>query len=281
MASLDERRRISPAVGELGLAGVALLRLHARRDPSKAQECISEIRRILSGLDDTEPVEVRTPFLDVAAGYARWVEVYDSPGNPLVECEQPAIRPLLDRLRSDPVIDAGCGTGRHIAYLNGRGHRVIGVDVVPQMLEKARAKVPSAEYRLGDLSNIPAEDGEARCLVCSLVLEHVADLAPVYAEFARVVSAGGAIVVSTMHPTLRSVFGWGAWFIDSGGKVDIPTFDHGVADHLNAAATAGLVLRRCEEPVATESALPQDASPISRIAYSEVPMVLVLQFDRP
>ncbi len=278
--SLGERRRVSAAVGDLGVAGLALLRLHAVRDPSQADECVAVIRRILGGLDATEPVEERTPFVDVVSGYARWSEIYDRPGNPLVECEEPVVRAMLDTFEADPVLDAGCGTGRHLAYLAQRGHRVIGVDIVPQMIDKAREKVPNADCRLGDLTALPVEDCEVSGLVCGLALEHVDNLGSAYAEFARVVAPGGPVVTSTMHPVLRSVFGWGAWFVDDRGKTDIPTFDHQLADHVNAANAAGLVVRRCEEPTATISALPPDASLTTRIAYSGMPMILALQFER-
>jgi len=281
MASPDERRRLNPAIGELGIAGLALLRLHALRQPDRASECVDEIRRILADVDETVPIEVRTPFLDVASGYRRWAEVYDAPGNPLIECEEPVIRPLLDELDGDPLLDAACGTGRHLSYLASRGHRMVGVDVVPAMIEKARGKVPDADYRVGDLTDLPVKDGEVRGAVCSLALEHVADICAAYRELARAVSPGGKVVTSTMHPVLRSIFGWGAWFVDDHGKTDIPTFDRSFADYVNAAADAGLILRRCEEPTAPDSALPYDASPATRIAYSGAPMVLVLEFDRP
>lgn len=267
-------------MGDLGIAGLALLRLHAVRDPSQADECLSEIRRILGDLDATEPVEERTPLVDVGSGYARWSQIYDRPGNPLVESEAPVVRAMLDTFEADPLLDAACGTGRHLAYLAHKGHRVIGVDVVPQMIDKAREKVPHADFRLGDLTALPVENGEVGGLVCGLALEHVDHLGIAYAEFARVVAPGGGVVISTMHPVLRSVFGWGAWFIDDQGKTDIPTFDHQLADHLNAAAAAGLVVRRCEEPIATSSALPSDASLATRIAYSGMPMILALQFER-
>jgi ubiquinone/menaquinone biosynthesis C-methylase UbiE len=281
MESLGERRRLNPAVVELGIAGLALLRLQALRDPDRASECVDEIRRILADVDEAGPIEVRTPFLDVASGYTRWAEIYDAPGNQLIECEEPVIHPLLDELDGDPLLDAACGTGRHLAYLASRGHRMIAVDVVPAMIDKAREKTPDADYRIGDLTALPVEDGEVRGAVCSLALEHVADVRAAYRELARVVAPGGTVVTSTMHPVLRSIFGWGAWFVDEHGKTDIPTFDRAFADYINAATDAGLILRCCEEPIAPDSALPSDASMTVRIAYSAAPMVLILQFARP
>jgi SAM-dependent methyltransferase len=268
-------------VANLGLAGVALLRLHALRSPERAADCIEDIRRVLLEIDRLDSLEASTPMLDVAGGYARWSAVYDAPGNPLIDAEQDVIRLMLDEMDGNPVLDAACGTGRHLEYLARRGHDVIGVDFVPEMLDKAREKVTNADLRLGDLTSLPLDDGEVRGAVCSLALEHVADLPRAFSELHRVVASGGSAVVSTMHPVLRSIFGWGAWFVDDAGKTDVPTFEYQFADFVNAAARSGFVLRHCAEAGATESDLPYDANDVRRIAYSGMPMVLIMQFDRP
>lgn len=188
------------------------------------------------------------------------------------------MRPILDGFEGSPVLDAACGTGRHLAYLAGRGHDVVGVDASPEMLEFARGKLPVADLRVGYLNDLPVGDSEVSGLVCALALDHVPELGPVYREFARVVRREGAIVVSSMHPVLRSVFGWGAWFIDADGKWDIPTHEHTIGDHLNAAVEAGLTLRRCLEVPGPESSLPS-APQTARIAYEAIPFVLVLHFE--
>jgi SAM-dependent methyltransferase len=124
------------------LAGVALLRMHASRNPTRAREIAVQMRRLLERLDvDITSPETSTPMIDVVSGYDRWAQVYDLPGNPLIECEEPVVRPILDAITGDPVLDAACGTGRHLAHLAGDGHHVIGVDISPGMLDKARAKV--------------------------------------------------------------------------------------------------------------------------------------------
>lgn len=50
------------------------------------------------------------------------------------------------------VLDAGCGTGRVAIELARRGHRVVGVDSDPAMLEVARAKAPDLAWILADLA---------------------------------------------------------------------------------------------------------------------------------
>lgn len=285
--SASARRGLSWGEIVLGTAGQALLRLHAANgDAMTAAACVDEIRQILADLN-APPYsdEVRGPLLDVASGYARWAGVYDEPGNPLVAVDDVAVRPLLDRLPAGPICDAACGTGRHLAYLADAGREVIGVDLSLHMLEKARGKVPSADLRLGDLRDLPLEDSEVNSLVCSLALEHVDRLDLVYQEFARVVRPGGLILVSTIHPVMRSGFGWWAWFRDDQGRGDIATHSHQVSDYLNAALRAGLTPGECLEPLVSRELAaklaPAEAPMAGLIALSGVPILLVMVFVRP
>jgi SAM-dependent methyltransferase len=51
------------------------------------------------------------------------------------------------------ILDAGCGTGRVAVELTRRGHRVVGVDSDPVMLEAARVKAPDLRFILADLAH--------------------------------------------------------------------------------------------------------------------------------
>lgn len=56
--------------------------------------------------------------------------------------------------RSVPVLDIGCGTGRHAIELARRGYRLTGIDLSPSQIERARAKAAAAgvapDFRVGD-----------------------------------------------------------------------------------------------------------------------------------
>lgn len=54
--------------------------------------------------------------------------------------------------RALTVLDAGCGTGRLAIELVNRGHRVVGVDLDPDMIERARRKRPDIEWHAQDLA---------------------------------------------------------------------------------------------------------------------------------
>jgi SAM-dependent methyltransferase len=52
------------------------------------------------------------------------------------------------------VLDAGCGTGRVAAALAARGHRAVGVDADPVLIESARADHPELSWVIGDLTDV-------------------------------------------------------------------------------------------------------------------------------
>ncbi|MFJ8578243.1 class I SAM-dependent methyltransferase [Micromonospora sp. NPDC093277] len=59
------------------------------------------------------------------------------------------------------ILDAGCGTGRVGAALAARGHRVVGVDADPALVEAARVDHPGPRWLVGDLAELDlAAQGE-------------------------------------------------------------------------------------------------------------------------
>jgi SAM-dependent methyltransferase len=64
---------------------------------------------------------------------------------------------FIERLlpnRTLTILDAGCGTGRLAIEAVRRGHQALGVDLDPDMIERARAKDPQIEWVCADLSTI-------------------------------------------------------------------------------------------------------------------------------
>jgi len=84
---------------------------------------------------------------------------------------------------------------------------VIGVDGSPGMLAHARAKVPTADLRQGDLHDLPLADEEVDLVLCSLALTHLPDLKPVVKELARVLRPGGHVVIADVHHEHNALVG--------------------------------------------------------------------------
>ena len=57
-------------------------------------------------------------------------------------------------MRDARVLDAGCGPGRAAGYLHSRGHRVVGVDIDPLLIEAAAADYPGPTYVVADLADL-------------------------------------------------------------------------------------------------------------------------------
>ena len=232
----------------LGLEGVALLRAFSGvydRDFTEAR--FREIQSLLESADELGAgVEARP--ITTREGYARWAPFYDEPGNQLLEIEQPIVREILDGLPVGIALDAACGTGRHTEYLASLGHTVIGVDTSPEMLARARAKVPDGTFHEADLHDLPLADDSVDLVVCAIALSHVADLAPALAELVRVLRPNGHLVISDSRGLIGDI-GLPLVRVGPDGEVGyMPVYARLASDYLAAALPLGLQVRRCEEP---------------------------------
>ncbi len=175
-----------------------------------------------------------------------WVATYDSEPNRTRALAGEVLRQAGLELEGRRVLEVGCGTGRNTAWLSERARSVQALDLSEGMLEKARAHVrsPSVELIVHDINAPwPIEAGAADVLIAMLVLEHIQDLAFVFAEAARVLRPGGELFSSELHPT-RQMLGSQARFgeLQTGGVEHVAAFPHDVSDYVNGAAAAGLTL---------------------------------------
>ena len=93
------------------------------------------------------------------------------------------------------MLDAGCGEGETLERLGGLiDGAVTGIDLNPESVEFAAARIPSGTFRVADLTDLPFEDDSFDLVFCLEVLEHIPDPAPALAELARV--CRGDIVLS-------------------------------------------------------------------------------------
>jgi SAM-dependent methyltransferase len=275
----------------LGLVALALLRgrLQDLGGEAFSDARVADLRRILDNWSD--------PALQSAAswheapasdGYATWAATYDDAGNPLIELDQATLGPVLERYPEGDALDAACGTGRWAAFLNERGHTVIGVDESPQMLGHASAKVPRADFRLGDIQSLPVATASVDLVVCSLALTHLTKLDGVLAEFARVLRPGGHAVVSNIHHLSMPLGGTIEMVLTDGRRVRLPATAFLPSDYINGALTAGFQIQACAEvPWADHGG--QHGGPTAqawyaeaaRVAYTGTPALLVVELVKP
>jgi len=123
----------------------------------------------------------------------------------------------------ETVVDLGSGPGLDAliaAKQVGSAGRVIGVDMTPEMLERARATAAkvgatNVDFRQGRLEHLPVDTASVDAVTSNCVINLVPDKAAVFGEIARVLKPGGRVVVSDIvldrplpEAVAKDVFAW-------------------------------------------------------------------------
>ncbi len=161
-------------------------------------------------------------------------------------------------------LDVGCGTGVHASAVRRLGWTVVGVDLSPALLRRARPRLPVA---VADATRLPLADALLDAVVATLVHTDLDDWNTTVREIARVLRPGGRFVHVGVHPCFVGPFAEREssavrihpGYSDTGRTFDGPGLGDGVrrrtgvhhrtiADLVNPVLGAGLRLTRLVEP---------------------------------
>jgi malonyl-CoA O-methyltransferase len=188
---------------------------------------------------------------DVADAYDRWSRQYDDDQNATRDLDAFVLRQVPLQLTGARVLELGCGTGKNSAWLVSQARELIALDFSPGMLDVARRRVRSSTARFveHDITRPwPVESESVDVVVGNLVLEHVRELAPVFAQAARVLRPGGQLFFCELHP-YRQLRGGQAHFVDThtDETVHVAAYRHTVSEYVTDALAAGFILRALGE----------------------------------
>lgn len=181
---------------------------------------------------------------EVQQAYNSWAQQYDSNENKTRDLEARSLRETLAPLTFAHCLEIGCGTGKNTVWLVEKAATVTAVDLSEEMLSKAKEKITGS-----NVSFVQADimqpwtfaTGAYDLVGFSLVLEHIEELQPVFANAAAVLNPGGYLYLSELHP-FKQYNGSKARFETAKGTQVVTCFNHHISDFISAAKTTGFEL---------------------------------------
>ncbi|MFB6285192.1 MAG: arsenite methyltransferase [Candidatus Bipolaricaulia bacterium] len=223
-----------------------------------------------TGCCDNEATSDRATWVAEALGYdSETLGQLPDDANLGLSCGNPTAVAALQE--GQVVLDLGSGAGFDCFVAGpkvGASGRVIGVDMTPEMLAKARSNLDdyqartglaNVEFRLGEIEHIPAADRSVDVIISNCVINLSPAKAQVWAEVARVLKPDGRVAVSDMalwQPLPESVDDVaGAWSGCIAGAIEM-------ADYRSIVEATGLTdvqivprpdhdasIEACEDPL--------------------------------
>lgn len=225
-------------------------------------------------MDEGLSEELWAPYDAMGENFARHAE--DGPYN--AHYDRPAVLAALGDVKGLRLLDAGCGPGLYADLLLAAGAELTGFDASQVMVDLARQRVAGRARidRAGLDQTLPYPDAAFDVVVCALAIHYVRDRRAAFLELYRVLQPGGALVVSTQHPTTDWRRKGGSYFdraLESdlwntpGGPQVVRYWREPLSDFCAAATGVGFVIELLDEPRPAESMrmkYPRDYAKLNR-----------------
>ncbi len=122
---------------------------------------------------------------------ANWAHEIEAQMQPLYESTLAALGPLAGQR----FLDAGCGTGLAAALASAAGASVAGLDASSALVEFAGERTPDAEFRVGDIEQLPFADNAFGTVTAFNSTQYAVTPSHAIAELARVCEPGGQVAI--------------------------------------------------------------------------------------
>lgn len=188
--------------------------------------------------------------MSISKAYDSWAEQYDNNINKTRDLDKIATIKTLSEYCFDHILELGCGTGKNTEWLLQKATDIVAIDFSEAMLNVAKSKINNSivSFAQSDIKESwPVEDASLDLITCNLILEHIEDLTPIFAQAYHKLRKGGIFFVSEFHP-FKQYTGSGARYIDEHNNVvNLEVYTHHTADFTKAALSQGFVIQELNE----------------------------------
>ena len=134
----------------------------------------------------------------VASGFEQTF-LRDSLADQIRGCDSYPLAPLfIETFRGNqPVLEAGCGSGKWCGWLSGQGIQADGVDWSEELCRRAQSQIPNSRFRACDMENTPFPADSFGGVMALGSIEHSAHgPVPALREFYRLLRPGGVAIIT-------------------------------------------------------------------------------------